>query len=242
MPEMRAKALPASPSRSVFTTGMAPPTAASKLRAARFFSASAASLRPCLASSALLAVTTDLPEASAASIAALAGSPAPPISSTKTSTSESVASAIGSRAHLTLRRSSGRFLAFERAVTAVTSIARPQRTASAARSRSMRSMTAAPTVPSPARPTFSGATMEWRPEDGRAENSAALGEGDDVVQLFRPGFKEPAEIAGGLADALLVLDQGDAHEPFAVLAEADAGRHRDLGLLDQESRELDTAE
>ena len=36
-----------------------------------------------------------------------------------------------------------------------------ERTASAARSRAMRSMTAAPTVPSPASPTLSGATMEW---------------------------------------------------------------------------------
>ena len=56
---MRASELPARPSRSVFTIGMAPPTAASKLSATWFFSASAASATPWRASSALLAVTTD---------------------------------------------------------------------------------------------------------------------------------------------------------------------------------------
>ena len=44
---MRATALPASPSRNVFTIGMAPPTAASKLSATLCFSASAASSTPC---------------------------------------------------------------------------------------------------------------------------------------------------------------------------------------------------
>ena len=79
--------LPASPSRSVFTIGIAAAAAASKLSATPFSSASAASLTPCAASSALLAVTTDLPAPSAASTAALAGSPAPPINSTNTSIS-----------------------------------------------------------------------------------------------------------------------------------------------------------
>ena len=46
--------------------------------------------------SALLAVTTGLPAASAASTARLAGSPAPPITSTKTSIAGSRASATGS--------------------------------------------------------------------------------------------------------------------------------------------------
>src|SRR5882672_12357741 len=202
----------------------------------------AASASPCRASSALLAVTTDLPAPSAAAIAALAGSAAPPISSTKTSMPGSVASATGSRAHLIRFRFMARFLARERAVTATTSIGRPQRADNAACSRSMRCMTAAPTVPSPARPTLSGAIMKSATCRGGAGDSAARGEGDDVVQLFRAGFKEPAQIAGGLADTLLVLDQGDAHEAFPVLAEADAGRHSDFGLLDQERREVDAAE
>ena len=33
---------------------------------------------------------------------------------------------------------------------------------------------------------------------------------------------------------MLVLDQADAHVALAVLAEADAGRDRDAGLLDQQ--------
>ena len=66
---MRASLLPTRPSRSVLTIGMPPATAASKLSATCLRSASAASSTPCLASSALLAVTTDLPAASAASTA-----------------------------------------------------------------------------------------------------------------------------------------------------------------------------
>ena len=66
-------------------TGMPPATAASKLRATPFFSASRASSTPCLASSALLAVTTCLPAPSAASTASLATPSSPPISSTNTS-------------------------------------------------------------------------------------------------------------------------------------------------------------
>src|ERR1700736_165410 len=121
-------------------------------------------------------------------------------------------------------------------------MARPQRAMSPARSRAMRSTTAAPTVPRPARPTLSGATMRFGNLTTEApKSSAALGEGDDVVQLFRRGFKEPAQVAGRLPDALLVLDQRTANEPLAVLAEADAGRHRELGLLDQQGRELDGA-
>ena len=45
---MRANELPASPSRSVLMIGMPPPTAASKLSATPFFSASSASATPCL--------------------------------------------------------------------------------------------------------------------------------------------------------------------------------------------------
>ena len=52
-------------------------------RAAVFLGELRRARTPCLASSALLAVTTGLPGSSAASTAACAGSPAPPISSTK---------------------------------------------------------------------------------------------------------------------------------------------------------------
>src|SRR5262245_18155089 len=52
---------------------------------------------------------------------------------------------------------------------------------------------------------------------------------------------ERLEAAEGLLDALLVLDEGEPHEALAVLAEADAGRHGDLALVDQELRELEGA-
>ena len=66
--------------------------------------------------------------------------------------------------------------------------------------------------------------------------------GDDVVQCFVGRGKETADVAGRLADALLVLHQRDAHVTVAVLAEADARRHRHVGLLDQELREFQAAE
>src|SRR3974390_1368834 len=112
---MRSSGFPASCARSVLTIGIAAPAAATKFSAAPFVSASAARSTPCLASSALLAVTTDLPPASAASIAAFAGSPAPPISSTKTSMSVLRASATGSSNHLILLKSMPRSLPFDRA-------------------------------------------------------------------------------------------------------------------------------
>ena len=140
-------------------TGIAAPTAASKFSAPPCFSAAFASRKPCLAISALLAVTTDLPDFSAASIADSAGSPEPPISSTKQSMSGSLASASGLLAQSMPRRSSERFLAFERAVTATTRTPRPLRADSVRACASMRRTTSAPTVPSPAIPTFRGATM-----------------------------------------------------------------------------------
>ena len=54
--------------------------------------------------------------------------------------------------------------------------------------------------------------------------------------------EEALDVAGGLADAVLVLDQRDAHVVVAVLAEADARRDRDVGVLDQQLGELQRAE
>ena len=78
-----------------------------------------------MAISALLAVTTDLPDFSAVSIADSAGSPAPPINSTKQSMPGSLASASAFLAQAMPRRSRPRFFAFERAVTATTRNAAP---------------------------------------------------------------------------------------------------------------------
>src|SRR5947208_11702225 len=53
--------------------------------------------------------------------------------------------------------------------------------------------------------------------------------------------EEGLDVAGCLAQALAVLDEGDAHEPLAVLAEADAGRDRDIGAFEEELREGERA-
>src|SRR5580692_4002659 len=278
---MRLKELPPRPSRKVLTTGMPAQTEASKLSATPRRSASAASFWPCRANSALLAVTTGLPAASALSTARLAGSPAPPMSSTNTSIDGSCASATGSATQRNFFRSIARFFARERALIATISIGRPQRAMSLSRPCCKSSTTAEPTMPSPARPTFSGAVMEscfkcamggisgqmlrggslssnrssapllrlsqpsaaavqlWRI---RPLQSAALGERHHVVQLRRPGLQEAADIARRLADALLVLDQRNAHMALAIFAKARARRYRDAGFFDQKRREFHAAE
>src|SRR5437764_12554597 len=213
--------VPARPSRNVLMTGIAAPTAASKFSAPPWFSAAFASLSPCLASNALLAVTTDLPALSAASTADRAGSPAPPISSTKQSMPGWVASAIGSLTHSTPRRSTPRFFALERAVTATTRMPRPLRPASTRLCGSIKRTTSAPTVPSPAMPTLRGATMMLQKP---VRELAPVGERKDVVQRFDAAFKEAAHAARGLPDPLLVFHHGDADISFAMLTEADPGR------------------
>src|SRR5262249_3107092 len=55
-------------------------------------------------------------------------------------------------------------------------------------------------------------------------------------------FEKTADIARGLADALLVFHQRDANEVFAVLAEANAWRDRDVGLFHQQLGKFHTAE
>src|SRR6201994_4915889 len=229
----------ASPSRSVLMMGIAAPTAASKFRAPPCFSAALARRTPCLAISALLAVTTDLPALSAVSIADKAGSPAPPINSTKQSIPGSLASSRGVFDQSTPCRSSPRFLAFERAVTATTRTGRPQRDDSVRLCCSIRRTTSAPTVPSPAIPTFRGATMTAKdlqekllrhdlvrkPEVHFSGSCLPpVGERNHVVQRFDAAFKEAAHAAGGLPDTLFVFYHGDAHVAVAVLAETDAGR------------------
>src|SRR5207249_3785707 len=84
--------------------------------------------------------------------------------------------------------------------------------------------TPAPTVPRPSRPMRTSFTVE-----GTARAPARSG-----LELL--------EAAQRLPDPLLVLDQREAHVPFAVLAEADAGRDGDLGLLHAELGELQRAE
>src|SRR3954467_1086202 len=104
-----------------------------------------------------------------------------------------------------------RFFDLLRAVTATISIGRPQRCVKAARCCSMRRTTDAPTVPRPASPTFSVVVMKAAPREPLVRGLAPRRERDDVVQLFEPGIKEAADVARGLPDALLVLDQRDPH-------------------------------
>src|SRR5438094_5429649 len=69
----------------------------------------------------------------------------------------------------------------------------------------------------------------------RALGAAQFGEG---VAAGEEGF----DVAGGLAQALAVLDQRDAHEALAVLAEADPRRDRDIGAFEEELREGEGAD
>jgi hypothetical protein len=96
MPETLTMSSATRASRTVFTAGTPPITAASNNSGAPLSSASLASSSPCSAISALLAVITGLPSFSAASTAALAGPSEPPTSSTKTSMSGEDARATGS--------------------------------------------------------------------------------------------------------------------------------------------------
>src|SRR3974390_1524875 len=94
---------------------------------------------------------------------------------------------------------------------ATTSIGRPQRANSFSRPRSSRCTTALPTVPRPARPTFSGCAMTRRPDwDEIKTRLTSRRQRNDVVQQFRAGFKKAPDIAGGLPNALLVFHERDA--------------------------------
>src|SRR5215472_2592911 len=55
--------------------------------------------------------------------------------------------------------------------------------------------------------------------------------GADALLAAPSAGGEGLEAAEGLPDALLVLDEGEADETLAVLAETDARRYRDLALV-----------
>jgi hypothetical protein len=101
----------------------------------------------------------------------------------------------------------------------------------------------APTVPRPA--TRRRATLHSCSGMPPVRNRRAQRRAPSATTLS--GFacvlgEEPLDVARRLADAVLVLDQRDAHEIVAVLAEADARRDRDIGLLDQQLGEFERAE
>ena len=112
----------------------------------------------------------------------------------------------------------------------VTAIGRPARAATiSALSRSIFS-TPPPTVPRPARATDRGRVMARPPRTA------------PVRRHCDSGLQEAADVADRLAQPVGVLHQRDAHVALAVLAEAQAGRHRDLGPLQQQLGELDAAQ
>src|SRR5262249_50648944 len=57
---------------------------------------------------------------------------------------------------------------------------------------------------------------------------------DHVMHRFGRPCEELLDVACSLANAMLVLYQGDAHEAFPILAEPQARRHGDVCLVDEE--------
>src|SRR3954447_25121370 len=143
--------------------GMPPATAASKASATPASSAHLARPKPCLAISALLAVTTCLPRASAVSTTSSATPSAPPINSTTASTSESPAIAAASSYQRTADRSTPRSRRRSRAETATTTMRRPALRPIGSAWRSSSWTVAAPTVPSPATAIFKAGCIGWGP-------------------------------------------------------------------------------
>src|SRR5262249_7646864 len=63
----------------------------------------------------------------------------------------------------------------------------------------------------------------------RSNVAVAAAQLGDVVAAREEG----SDVARRLAQALSVLNQGDAYEAFAMFAKGDPRRHRDIGLLEQ---------
>src|SRR5207249_2416059 len=85
--------------------------------------------------------------------------------------------------------------------------------------------TPAPTVPSPRRPMRTSLTRL---------TGGSLSAARSATQVLEPAQR--------LTNALLVLHERETNVTLAVLAEADARRHRDLRFLDEELGELERAE
>src|SRR5579859_3872001 len=231
MPATASTSSPTMASRSILTAGVPPITAASNSSGAPVASARTASALPWDAIRALLAVTTGLPRRSAASTAARAGPSAPPISSTKTSLSGDLARASGSSNQARLAMSTGRVLDLDLAETPVTSQVPPvgEKPGSAV----IRPIRPAPTVPRPATPMRQCDLATPPPLVLSARRRVLSRAAENLARAL----EELLHVARRLADAVLVLHQADADIAFAELAESDAGRYGDAGLLDQQFRE-----
>ena len=204
------------------TMGMPPATAASKLSATPFFSASAARLGAMMGEQRLVGGDDMLAGARARPRRQSFATPSsPPINSTNTSMASLAASRDGSSNHAMPERSRPRSLA-RSPLTAVTSIARPQRCFNAAPFSSSKYNTPAPTVPSPASPILSGFIVipARGPSNFGAtpvERLAALSRSqrDDVMHRRRRFGQEFLDVAGGLPNALLIFHKGEADPALA---------------------------
>ena len=62
------------------------------------------------------------------------------------------------------------------------------------------------------------------------------------MQFFVGAFKEPADIPASLTQPLFVFHQPDTDIVVSVLAETEAGRNGDLGMLEQQLGEFQAAQ
>src|SRR5262245_44779265 len=111
----------------------------------------------------------------------------------------------------------------------VSKTGRPARRAISARCARSSFTTPAPIVPKPISPTRTDRSGTW---------SAGL---CPPSRLPEGGAEGLLDAADRLPRPVLVLDEREAHELIAALAEADPRRHRHLGLVQQELRELERA-
>src|SRR5690606_5857704 len=129
-----------------------------------------------------------------------------------------------------------------RSATRVITMLRPPRRVISSRLRVSTSKVPRPIVPIPNRPTRTGPNLSkllsrWpaRPQ-GRAGCPERSGRPRLDEAVAAEGF---ADAPQGLPDPLLVLDQREAYMRVAIVAEADARRHGDLGLGQQLLGELE---
>src|SRR6476661_5424664 len=233
MPNAERTRLATRPSFTARISGMPPATAASNPSMTRLRRASSNSSVPWWASRALLAVTTCLPACRARRMKVRAGS-SPPISSITTCTEGSsmawAASVVSGKRE---RSIPSRDRVRSASATRPSASAQPARSASSAPWLWRIRATPHPTVPSPRRAILISFIRSFRRP--RRVWSAPRRVGP------LPAAGEGLEAAQGLADALRVLHEGEPDVAVAVLAEADARRHRHLALLDQELGELERA-
>src|SRR5574341_1939430 len=221
MPAIHSMRFADRPSRSALMIGTPPATAASKATITPFFCAAAKISLPCMARSALLAVTTCLPCAIASSTRSLA-TVVPPISSTTISTS---------LPRTTLKASSTTFAlvfttdwAFFRSLSATTAIriARPARRWISSALRLSTSQVPPPTMPMPSSPTLMG-FISLQPELEMALDVGPFGREPAVHHRVSDGAVAPRPVVAD--DAVLLraerLDRALRAEIEIVGAQAD---------------------